>query len=417
MNGFEIARYTLDDALARVDILKDGAILPLDEKGAVVEDDSEAQETAREIRLLMQRILDLDASAFLRKMRELFFHLFTVDHEHFRDLMVQAAAKRPEEVRDFAFDFLKSEDILFLDDQETLHELIDALERLSPELVHDEHIAIVKSLWARPFMRLPSVQARLVKWASPSITKEDLPVVRRLFEMDWIPQEELKWSELDEELRKLGFDGDDLVPPMSRPQGFVAKLTLDDFERIRWMVGIDGPLHSLRFRLFGCMVSAGPWAEKLFIETSEFQPETVFSAENFETAGQGLFFFESLRRFRREIISEAHYSGDWFMTIPPEAERPWAAPVPLDPWPPHIRYLSHHWSEFADSAERGDFLAEVTAEFAKLDKLVEKNVELLSKSGFPSAERLAEAEAIQRDFLAVWQEMLPKALARLDKIP
>ncbi|MBM6453106.1 hypothetical protein, partial [Lacticaseibacillus paracasei] len=68
---------------------------------AVVQDAPKAatHDSAREMRLLLQRMLDLDFDAFTTEMRRLYFHLFAIDHDHYRDLLFQAAQKNPAAVR------------------------------------------------------------------------------------------------------------------------------------------------------------------------------------------------------------------------------------------------------------------------------------------------------------------------------
>lgn len=417
MTGFEIARLDLNGTLKRLEELKDIAVLPMDEEGLVIEDDPLAHDSAREIRLLLQRLLDLDLDAFLGEMRRLYFHLFAIDHDHYRDLLLQAAQRDPARVRDIAMDFLVSEDVLFFDDQYTLHDVFDVLEQLGAAFLDDRQRAQLISLLAEPFFRLPSVHARVIKLLGASLTPAEAPLVRRLFEMDWIPAKELTWDLLVPALRANGVAENLLATPRANPRAFDAQVTAADFEDLRWMAGIECGTTALRLRMLGSIVADGPMAADTFMRISEMQPETAFNRGHFETDGHRHAFLTALERLGEEIAREAHQSGDWFMNVAPDRTWGWAPPPPGTPWPRALAELTGNWGEFANPTDDTDFATEAEAEIKAIDDIGDEVADLLKRHPFPSAEMLAEGDQLLARFRAAWERLLPRILPRLNVLP
>lgn len=417
MNGFQIAQYTLDEALRRIEDLKEISILPVDEQGVVIEDDPVADSSAREMRLILQRVLDLDADAFLTEMRDLFFHLFSVDHDHYRDLLMQALRRRPEATKNFAMEFLTSDEIIFFDDQYTLHDLLDIVETVDASLLDDNDRRRLKALLRQPFFRLPTLLARVAKMLAPLLDEDDIRQVHHLFEMDLIPEKELTWSQfrglVNQEHLPRGLK--DPLPALHVELG--GEVGADDFENLRWMAGIDGSNHGLAFRMLGALVASGPWADNLFMEMCEAQPESVFRREHFETAGQRFFFMQALAKFRQQVVREAHRSAEWFVNVPLERTWSWAPALPPDAWPSSLRFLTHHWGEFANPTDGSDFAAENVKEISELDRIADESAELVRKHPLPSAELLDDGRASLAEFVATWNRLLPRILARLDVVP
>lgn len=404
MNGFEIAQLQMQDALQRIEELKDSSILPMDDEGAVLDADEIAVSSAREIRLLLQRILDLDVHAFLNEMRRLFFHLFAVDHDHYQDLLFQAARRDPVATREFALELILHEGVLFIDDQKTLHGLFELLELLGVESLPPKDLDRLRQLFSQPFFRVPSVHARLIRFLAPVLQGNDLANVRRLFEMDLVDPKVLTWNFA-------------LPAPAVRPADFSSLVTLRDFEDLHWAVGIEGTLHTLSFRMLGSLLAAGPSAAELFLEICESQPETAFRRHQFETRGQEVLFRQGLETLRSEVLREAHRSGDWFVHLPVEKNWPWAPPAAPDPWPAALRFLPYHWTEFADPTDESDFARLAAPEIQRLDDLAEKIALLLKKGILPTREQLEEGENLQMKFALAWQHLLSKALPHLEVLP
>lgn len=417
MIGFEIARLNLPDTLTRLQELQDVAVLPVDDDGTVIDDDSLALDSAREMRLLLQRLLDLELDAFFNEMRRLFFHLFAIDHDHYRDLLFQAAQKNPTRVRDFAMEFIVSGDVLFFDDQYTLHDMIDVIEQLGPAFLGEEDRGRLRSLLTEPFFRLPSVTARIVKILGPTLTKSETLDVRRLFEMDWIPANELTWDLIRPALKMNGAPASWLETPKAQPKQFDGAVTTDDFESLRWMAGIEASPVSLRLRLLGALIAEGPKADALFLTLSETQPETAFHRQNFETEGQKHFFLKSLDRVREEILRDIHQSSEWFIATPVEKTWPWMPQPPANPWPLALRELAMNWDEFAIGVEKTDFATLALTDIQALDDLADKVDALVKRHPLPSADDLTEGATLLRKFRFRWDQLLPKMLPRLDVLP
>lgn len=416
MNGFQIARYSLDEALRRIEDLKEFSVLPVDDDGQVIEDDPTADSSAREMRLVLQRILDLDVGAFLLEMRRLFFHLFSVDHDHYRDLLMQALRRDPLTTKEFALEFLISDEVIFFDDQYTLHDLLDLIEALDSTVLDANDLRRLKSLLHKPFFRLPSLLGRLAKFLAPTLDERDLRQVHRLFEMDLIPAKELTWEQF------LARVGEERLPrglraPLDLHAQLAGEVTAGDFEDLRWAAGIDGSTHGLAFRMLGCLAARGPWADELFIEMSEAQQDSVFRREHFETEGQRFFFRQGLAKFRQEIVREAHRSGEWFVNVPLERSWSWTPPPPPDPWPSSLRFLTFHWGEFANPTDGSEFATDAIAEIGELDRLGDAIVDLLRKHPLPSADLLEEGDRLLRVFVETWNRLLPRILERLDIVP
>lgn len=417
MIGFEYAQLTEDEVLQKVAEIQDIAALPLDEEGRVIEGDSQAGEAARHIRLLLQRLLDLNPGRFLLEMRRLFFHLFAIDHDHYRDLLFQAARSHPVEIRDFAIEFLLSEDVIFLEDQWTLHDLIDVLESMKLADIPSEKTRELKALWTDPFFRLPALHARLIKWLHPVLDETDLRTIRQLFEMGLIPSKELTWSRHRELLSARGLGGQHLEEPEMRLHLHIAKVTLEDFEDLRWSAGIDGTPHALKFRMLGAALASGPQAKGLFIDMSEAQPETVFHREVFETPAQRAYFWAGLDRWRESVIRDAHLSRDWFVNLPEDRVWPWTAPLPPDPWPREIRSLTGHWGEFANPTEGTEFAAEAEEQIKALDTIADEVADLLRSHPWPTVKELDRAQSLLTEFLKHWDRLWPRARPHLDLLP
>lgn len=417
MIGFEFARLSEDEVLQKIAEIQDISALPLDEEGVVIEGDSQAAEAARHIRLLLQRLLDVNPDRFLVEMRRLFFHLFAIDHDHYRDLLFQASRLRPMEVRDFAVEFLLSDDVIFLEDQWTLHDLIDVLETYDLAQFPPEMLTALKALWLEPFFRIPGVQARLIKWLHPIMNETDIRAARTLFEMGLIPAKELTWAQHREHLVLHGLIGSALEEPEVRMHVYAAKVTLEDFEDLRWSVGIDGTPHALKFRMLGAALAAGPRAKGLFIEASEAQPETAFHREVFETTAQRAYFWAGLDRWRESVIRDAHLSRDWFTQLPVDKIWPWTAPLPPDPWPREIRSLTGHWGEFANPAEGSEFAIDAAETIKALDTIGDEIAELLRNHPWPTLKELDRAQILLGEFLKQWDRLWPRARPHLDLIP
>lgn len=414
MNGFQIARYNLEEALRRIEDLREIAVLPVDDLGEVIEDDPTAESSARELRLILQRVLDLDTDAFLAEMRRLFFHLFTVDHDHYRDLLMQALRRNPQATKNFAIEFLTSDEVIFFDDQYTLHDLIDIIESADASLLDDGDRKRLKALLHKPFFRMPGVLARLAKILAPMLDEHDIRQVHRLFEMELIPSRELTWSQFTAKITEFPRG---LREPVAMHASFLHLVTADDFENLRWMAGIDGSHHGLSFRMLGALAAAGPWADDLFLEMCEAQPDSIFRRDGAETAGQRAYFLQSLAKFRQEVAREAHRSGEWFMHVPMERAWAWAPTLPPDAWPTSLRFLTHHWGEFANPTDGSEFATENVILIGELDALADAAAELLRGHPLPSADHLDEGHRLLVRFVETWDRMLPRILARLDIVP
>lgn len=414
MLGFQIGQISVDDVLQRIDLLKDQSVLPMDEGGLVIEDDSAARDSAREMRLLLQRLLDLDCDLFLQKMRELFFHLFSVDHEHYRDLLFHAAQRRPEATRDFCLEFFFSDQVLFIDDQQNLHDLMDVLESLGLGSLPYKALEDFRKLWLNPFFRLPSLVARTIEFLLPVLDEKDLPNVRRLFEMDFIPAEELLWQTVSETYLHQGIV---TGPIVVNPQSDRHRVTLHDLEQMRWGLGIEGTPFSIAFRYLGCLVARGPEALSLFFEVSKTQPETAFNESNFETNGHRLFFVRGMDLLREEILRTFHHSAEWFTELPEERLFPWIPRPAVDPWPLALRALGYHWGEFGDASESSEFATIAKKEIDSLDKLADQISELLRKHPLPSAEELQLGEVLMKDFVRGWEKLISQIRPFLNVLP
>ncbi|MBX3034671.1 MAG: hypothetical protein KF865_12175 [Bdellovibrionaceae bacterium] len=413
--GFEIAHLSLDDALSRIGVLQDAAILPVDEDGVVIEDDSGAQESAREIRLLLQRVLDLDTRAFLGKMRELFFHLFSVDHSHYHDLLLQSARRDPVGTRDFCLEFILSEDVLFIDDQENLHDLYDVLEFLGLGQLPLEARHELRSLIKEPFFRLPSLHARNLQLLAPLWSMTDFADVKRLFEMDLVTTPDLIWARVSPTFSSGGTA--QLSQPAPRPQQDLHRVQPDDFEWMRWALGIEGTPLGLALRLLGCLVAEGPDAFALFFKVSEAQPETAFEMRNFETSGQRLFFLKALDLLREDILRDVHHSAQWFAEIPEDRPAPWQVPIPPSAWPTPLRLLPAHWGEFANPTDGVDLGAAAREQILAIDRICDELSETVRKMPFPSTEQLDRAHQGFLEFQQRWNLLLQKIRPRLAVLP
>lgn len=417
MLGFEIGRLGLKESLDRIETLKDVSVFPLDESGDVIHEDSSTHEAAREIRLLLQRVLDLNTRDFLEKMRELYFHLFSVDHSHYRDLLLQAARKEPEATRDFCLSFLFSDDVIFIDDQKNLADLYDVLSFIGIEKIPTESLAQIKDLLSEPFFRRPSLHARTIRFLAPVFTVEDLLQIRSLYEMDLIPRNLLPWPEIQFIFAKFSLPDTWLEEPPARPEQHLDRVRPDDLEDLRWAVGLEGTPLQIVFRYLGCLVAAGPEATELFYQVSEKLPETAFHRGLFETRGQRLAFERALLLLRDDILRDVHRSREWILEMSEEIFNPAGLPTPLTPWPVRLRFLPTLWTEFANPFDQSDFAKDASAEIAQLDRLTERLAQLMGKRPLPSADDLTEGENVFQEFLNSWDRLIGKLCPHLDVLP
>lgn len=417
MIGFQIAQLGLDETLSRIDALKDIAVYPLDEEGELIDDDNSAEDSAREIRLLLQRLLEIDVRSFLVKMRELYFHLFSVDHDHYKDLLMQAAQKDPAATRDFCLSFLFSDDVIFVDDQKNLADLIDVLETIGLRDLEAASLQQLRDLLKEPFFRRPSLHARTIRLLLPHLEPKDLAPIRRLFELDLIPPEQLSWSEVQLKFAPLQVPPSSLVTPVPRPELHLDDMEPEDLEDLRWGVGLEGLALQIVYRYLGCMIAAGPEAIELFYQTSEKLPETAFQRRLFETHGHRLAFERGLEMLREDILRDVHHSGLWFREVSEEIFNPAGVPVPRSPWPAPIRFLPALWMEFANPTDGSEFALEAAEEIKQVDQLIQKLNQMLAQRGYPSADDLAEGEKVFESFLGLWNRLLSKASVHLDVIP
>ncbi|MBX3039367.1 MAG: hypothetical protein KF789_01505 [Bdellovibrionaceae bacterium] len=417
MLGFEIGRLGLKESIDRIEVLKDVSVFPLDETGDVIHEDSSTHEAAREIRLLLQRVLELNPHDFLQKMRELFFHLFSVDHSHYRDLLLQAARKEPEATRDFCLSFLFSDDVIFIDDQKNLSDLYDVLSFIGIEKIPAESLRQVRDLLSEPFFRRPSLHARTIRFLAPVFVAEDILEIRTLYEMDLVPRDLLPWSEVQFIFAKLSLPESWLEEPIVRPGQHLDRVRPEDLEDIRWAVGLEGTPLQIIFRYLGCLVAAGPDATELFYQMSEKLPETAFHRRLFETTGQRLAFERALLLLREDILRDVHRSREWILGTSEEIFNPAGLPTPLTPWPARLRFLPTLWTEFANPIDQSDFGQEAQPEIQQLDLIAERVARLMGKHPLPSADDVIEAENAFKEFLVQWDKLIAKLCPRLDILP
>lgn len=417
MTGFEIARYSEDDVLQKIAELQEMSALPVDEDGQLIPDDPLSVESAREMRLLLQRLFELHPMRFFAEMRRLYFHLFAIDHDHYRDLLRLAARTHAGDVRQLGVDLLLSEDVIFLEDQRTLRHVLDVLAEIPLEDFPSEEIAELKSLWSDPFFRLPSLHARLIRWLSPLLDEIDINPIRTLFEMGLIPSKDLSWSDVREFFSSKVKSNAKLSSPELRPQNYLSGISLDDFEDLRWSLGIDGTANALKFRMLGASLAAGPGARGRFVELCESQPETIFHREVFETPSQRAYFWSGLERWKNVVLRDAHWSRRWFHDLPDDRVWPWTAELPPDPWPRPLRSLPGHWGEFANAMDRSTFAAENPEAILRLDRLAEELTDLLQQHPWPTGEDLQQGESILERFDAEWGRLWPQMRPQLDLFP
>ncbi len=416
MIGFEIAHLNVDQALERIRALEETAVFPVDEEGKVATDDATSHASAREIRLVLQRLLEIDQKVFFSQMRRLFFHLYAADHDHYQDLLKHAVQRNPEATQAFAIEMLLSEDVLFIDDQYTLHHLLDVLEKMGAQELPAASLQALNGLLSRPFFRLPSLLARLIRFLAPVADEKMVMQVRQLFEMDWLPDDELTWAQYLGLLQKYKVPLASAQAPKANPPAFERHVQLKDFENLRWMVGLEAPSVSLRFRLLGALVAGGPLAGQLFFEASESQPETAFHHDQFETEGHFHLFLASLDRLRETVVSGAHQSGTWFTDPSPDRAWPWMLEKP-DAWPRNYRELPMYWGEFANPTDESEFGLLFKSQIDSMDQVIEKITLAMARAPLPSADQLQEVATLREIFLGLWSRLLPEILQRLDVIP